>query len=60
MTVVPFKVLVLDANGVRPDQVLELVSELTFLDKLYYLDAPYEFAWVHGKPHQAEILIDGE
>lgn len=60
MTVVPFKVLVLDASGVHPEQVLEFDSEFSFLDKLYYLDTPYEFEWSRNKPYAAEILIDGE
>lgn len=60
MTVVPFKVLVIDAKSVHPEQVLEFDSEFTFLDKLYYLNAPYEFEWARNKPYHAEILIDGE
>jgi hypothetical protein len=60
MTVVPFKVLVLDANGVHPEQVMEFTSEFSFLDKLYYLNTPFEFAWARNKPYAAEILIDGE
>lgn len=60
MSIVPFQVLVIDARCVHPDRILELDSEFTFLDKLYYLDVAYEFEWVRNKPHQAEILIDGD
>jgi len=60
MAVVPFKVLVLDASGVHPEQVLEFNCEGDFTDKLYFLREPYEFEWTRNKPHHAEILIDGE
>lgn len=55
-----FRLLVLDARSVHPEQVMEYISEFTLLDNLYHLDCAYEFAWERGEGYDAIIIIDTE
>lgn len=55
-----FKVLVMDVRTIpdpHGDDIFETISEFTFLEKLYQFDLNFEFAWVRGQDHQAEMLI---
>lgn len=56
-----FRVLVMHVTpaGVapHPDEVLELLSEFTFLDNLLHFDLPYEFEWVKDRDHHAELIV---
>jgi hypothetical protein len=57
-----FRVLVLHVTkpAVAPfsDEVFEDISEFNFLDRLTSSGLNYEFQWVHGKTHDAELLVD--
>lgn len=40
------------------DEVFEDISEFNFLDRLLHSGLNYELSWVHGKLHDAELLIE--
>lgn len=59
-----FKVLVIhvvdDPQNAFVDEIYELKSEFTLLEKLYYCELDYEFAWTpHKATHEAEIIVYG-
>jgi hypothetical protein len=57
-----FRVLVLHVTSSPAtrfaDDVFEDISEFNFLDRLLHSGLNYELAWVHGKTHDAELIIE--
>lgn len=57
-----FKVLVLHVplskDAVRhDDEIVEFLSEFTFLEKLYTLGCDFEFDWVRERGYHAELIV---